>query len=59
MCESRSWPTRIASKDTSFTLRDTIYSFVFFRAPGSEPVLTENTQKGKEGKAPGGEEKNK
>ena len=49
MCESRSWPTRIASKDTS-------NSFVFFRAQGSQPVLTENTQKGKEGKALGGEE---
>ena len=49
MCESRPWPIRIVSKDTS-------NSFVFFRAPGSQPVLTENTQKGKEGKAPGGEE---
>ena len=28
MCESRSWPTRIASKDIS-------NSFVFFKAPGS------------------------
>ena len=45
MCESRSWPTRIASKDTS-------NSFLFFRAQARRLTDREHTER-KKGKASG------
>ena len=48
MCESRSCPTRIASKDTS-------NSFFFFRAQ-ARSLHWPKTHRKEKGKAPGGEE---